>query len=168
MTHWISLEREAFAFSAAHFTTFGEDCEPLHGHNYRISVEIAGDLTSDSWVLDFREAKQFIDAVCRQLDHKFLLPVTSRALDIEESGREYVVRFHDRRYVMPASDVAALPIDNSTAERLAEWIADRIVAELHSRGVENLRRLRVRVEEAPGQAAWYETAFPAERAPEAG
>jgi 6-pyruvoyltetrahydropterin/6-carboxytetrahydropterin synthase len=55
---------------------------------------------------------------------------------------------------MPAADVAALPIDNSTAERLAEWFAGRIAADLAARGAMNVTSIRVGVEEAPGQAGW--------------
>ena len=155
MSHRITLERNTLRFSAAHFTTFGDECEPLHGHNYDVLVEIEGELTPDSWVLDFSEGKRVVAAICAEVDHKFLLPVESRALEIEERDEEYDVRFGDRRYVMPRSDVAALPIDNSTAERLAEWLAGRIASALAKRGIARLGRITVGVEEAPGQTGWY-------------
>ena len=155
MSHRITIERNTLRFAAAHFTTFGGECEPLHGHNYAVFVELEGDLTPDSWVFDFVELKRISTALCGELDHRFLLPTLNPALQIRETDREYDFRFHDRRYVMPGAAVAALPIDNSTAERLAEWLAGRLAEELRSRGAGNLRRITVGIEEAPGQAGWY-------------
>ena len=35
---------EGIQFDAAHFATFGGDCEPLHGHSYDVAAEVEGDL----------------------------------------------------------------------------------------------------------------------------
>jgi len=155
MTYRITIERNALRFSSAHFTTFGGECEPMHGHNYDVFVEIEGELTADSWVFDFSEAKRIIAAICKELDHRFLLPRKSTSLRIEEGKGEYEIAFGDRRYVLPKSDVVALEIDNSTAERLAEWLNGRIRAALSASGASSVGRVRVGVEEAPGQAGWF-------------
>jgi 6-pyruvoyltetrahydropterin/6-carboxytetrahydropterin synthase len=52
--------------------------------------------------------------------------------------------------------VAVLPIDNSTAERLAEWLAGRLQEEIRQMGASNVRSIAVEVEEAPGQSARFE------------
>ena len=155
MTYRITLECNTLRFAAAHFATFDGDCEPLHGHNYRVTLELAGSLTQDSWVLDFSEAKRLARGVCKELDHRFILQAESRVLTIARSETAYEVGFGDRRYVIPRADVAALPIDNSTAERLAEWFAGRVVAELAARSVTNVEMVTVGIEEAPGQTGWY-------------
>jgi 6-pyruvoyltetrahydropterin/6-carboxytetrahydropterin synthase len=159
MSHSIVLEGQTLRFASAHFTTFGGECEPLHGHNYALTVELTGDLTPDSWVMDFSKAKAMLRALCKELDHKFLLPLQNPALAISESAGEFEVRFGDRRYIMPASDVAPLPILNSTAELLAEYLAGRIVDELQKRAVRNVMSTRVGVEEMPGQSGWHERKF---------
>lgn len=159
MPHRITLERNTLRFAAAHFTTFGGECEPLHGHNYDVSVEIEGDLTADSWVFDFTDAKRIVAGICNELDHRFLLALESSALRVREEEGAYEISFGERRYVIPNSDVAALPIDNTTAERLAEWICGRMEAELSKRGVTHVRRVNVGVEEAPGQAGWFSKNF---------
>jgi 6-pyruvoyltetrahydropterin/6-carboxytetrahydropterin synthase len=64
------------------------------------------------------------------------------------------IRFGERGFVFPKADVLALPIDNTTAERLAEWFAGRLRADLAARGASNLTSLTVGMEEAPGQAGW--------------
>ena len=156
----IVLDHQTLRFAAAHFTTFAGECEPLHGHNYALSVEIEGELTADSWVLDFGEAKALVRDICGDLDHKFLLPLENPALKITASDSEFEVKFGDRRYVIPRSDVAQLPIDNSTAERLAEYIAGRIAGSLRERGAVNVTSIAVGVEEAPGQTGWFRQTLP--------
>lgn len=155
MTHRITLERNTLRFAAAHFTTFAGECEPLHGHNYDVFVEIEGELTADAWVFDFTEAKRIVAGICKELDHRFLLALDSAALTVSQAEGEYSIVFGERRYVIPSTDVAALPIDNTTAERLAEWICGRTTAELAERGATNVQRVSVGVEEAPGQTGWF-------------
>ncbi|MCH7617792.1 MAG: 6-pyruvoyl tetrahydropterin synthase family protein [Chloroflexi bacterium] len=155
MSFRIVLEHQTLRFAAAHFTTFAGECEPLHGHNYALSVEIEGELTADSWILDFGEAKALVRDICAELDHKFLLPLENPALEIAASAAEFEVKFGARRYVIPRPDVAQLPIDNSTAERLAEYIASRIASSLRERGASNVTSIAVGVEESPGQSGWF-------------
>ena len=46
MSSWkILIERGNLGFSAAHFITMEGRCEPLHGHNYGVRVEVSGGLT---------------------------------------------------------------------------------------------------------------------------
>jgi 6-pyruvoyltetrahydropterin/6-carboxytetrahydropterin synthase len=136
--------------------TFAGQCEPLHGHNYLLSVEVEGDLTEDAWVIDFSLIKRIARERCEAIDHKFLLQRDSRVLAIAETADAWQISFGERqRYVFPKSDVAVLPIDNSTAERLAVWFHGEIAAALTDAGATNIRRLRVEVEEAPGQSGWY-------------
>lgn len=142
-------------FAAAHFITFGGRCEPLHGHNYALAVQLEGALSAESWLLDFVELRRLVAGLCQELDHGFLLPTENQHLDVERGEGHYRVAFGDRRYVIPEADVRPLPIDNSTAERLAEWLAGRVAGQLRSRGAANLSSLTVTVEEAPGQSASF-------------
>jgi 6-pyruvoyl tetrahydropterin synthase/QueD family protein len=151
----ISVYGPELRFAAAHLTTFGGGCEPLHGHSYAVGVEVEGELTADSWVFDFVELRRLVGALCQELDHAFLLPTENEQLAVERGEGCYRVGFGERRYVIPETDVRALPIDNSTAERLAEWLAGRLADELRSRGAANLSSLTVTVEEAPGQSASF-------------
>jgi len=149
----VRVERGQLKFASAHFATFDGQCEPLHGHNYAVAIEVAGTLTDDSWVIDFSALKSIGRAICDEIDHRFLLQRDSRALQIEEGMSNWKIRFHDRGFVFAKSDVVALPIDNTTAERLAEWFAGRVSTELRARGASNVASVSVTVEEAPGQAA---------------
>ena len=154
MPHKVTVERNTLRFAAAHFATFEGQCEPLHGHNYDVTVDVEGELTEDGWVIDFGVLKSMTREVCQQLDHKFLLQRESKALQIDEGMSNWKVRFLERGWVFPKSDVVALPIDNTTVERLAEWFAGRLREQLLVLGATNLASITVGVEEAPGQAGW--------------
>jgi 6-pyruvoyltetrahydropterin/6-carboxytetrahydropterin synthase len=155
MSYRISVERNRLRFAAAHFATFGGDLEPLHGHNYQLMVEIEGSLTPDSWVVDFGDAKRLVRDLCHRLDHKFLLATASPHLAVSHNADSYEITFGDRRYIIPEADVAPLDIDNTTAERLAEWFASRLAAKLAELGADNVMSISVGVEEMPGQAGWF-------------
>src|SRR5689334_11833077 len=73
VTRRASVERNRLRFAAAHFATFREQCESLHGHNYDVTVDVEGPLTDDAWVCDFGDLKQMTRELAEQLDHKFLL-----------------------------------------------------------------------------------------------
>ncbi len=135
--------------------TFGGDCEPLHGHNYDLFVELEGELTEDSWVWDFGELKAAAREIVDRLDHRFLLQRDSRVLGMMETAEHWEITFGERRYVFPRADVAVLPIDNTTAERLAEWVAGQLLDHLGARAGTRVRKLKVGIEEMPGQAGWY-------------
>ena len=151
----VTVEGVRLRFAAAHMATLGDDLEPLHGHNYVVRCRVEGALTDDRWVIDFGVLKRAAREACEELDHRFLLQERSTRLDIKRDGEACVVRFGAREYRFPMSDVAPLPIENTTAELLAEWIADRIDTALTAGGHTNVTRLEVDVEEMPGQSGGY-------------
>ncbi|HLI08001.1 MAG TPA: 6-pyruvoyl tetrahydropterin synthase family protein [Ktedonobacteraceae bacterium] len=156
----VRVEGGNLKFSAAHFITFGGKCERLHGHNYGVMVEIEGTLNSDKLVFDFTIIKRLAREVCQQLNHRFLLPMRNPHLELTESLEEWEIRFGSKRYVFPRSDVVELPIDNSTAERLAEYICDELSRLLGEYDISNLRTITVGVAEAPTQMAYYARSLP--------
>jgi 6-pyruvoyltetrahydropterin/6-carboxytetrahydropterin synthase len=155
MSHKISVERNTLRFAAAHMATFEGQCEPLHGHNYQLFVELEGALTDDSWVFDFGALKETARSICQELDHKFLLQRESRIIEILETETNWKIRAYGKGYVFAKPDVIALPIDNTTAERLAEYISGRLRAALAERAATNVTSVTVGVEEAPGQSGWF-------------
>lgn len=65
-----------FTFEAAHRlpnVPVEHKCHHLHGHNYRVRVELKGELIQPlGWVQDFAIVKAMTDPMLRQLDHKYL------------------------------------------------------------------------------------------------
>lgn len=150
------IELEAGHFSAVHFITEHERCEHLHGHNWRVRVEVEGELDRTGMVVDFLELKARMGEILRRYDHRVLLPTLNPAVRLEEEGGSVRVRAGDRVFLFPSEDVVRLPVVNVTVEELARLIGEEL-AGLIARP--NLRELLVRVSEAPGQEALFEHSF---------
>ena len=144
----IEVKKETLSFSAAHFITSGGKCERLHGHNYEVSVQMEGNLTPDSYVFDFVVLKKLLSAICLPLDHRFLLPEKNLDIDFQKKEKEWEIRYGQRRYIMPEEDVLVLPLDNITAERLAEYICGKLIRSLKDYETDNLSSVEVGVAEA--------------------
>jgi 6-pyruvoyltetrahydropterin/6-carboxytetrahydropterin synthase len=168
MSWKVLIERGNLGFSAAHFITFEGQCEPLHGHNYGVRVEVEGELTPDSYVLDFVVLKNIVRALCKEWDHRFLLPLNNPHLRLTEHEDAWEVVYNGplthgaaardgvTRYLLPKAAVVPLPIDNATAERLAQQLARRIADRLREADkLEQLDRIQVGVEETEMQAAFF-------------
>lgn len=154
----VAVEKDYLIFAAGHFITYGELCEALHGHNYRVRVELEGELDENAYVFNFVTLKRTMRRLVDELDHRMLLPLQNPRLAVTDEGAEVHVRYADgsRRYVFPRQDVVLLPIPNTTAEMLARHLAGRLKAELAALGdTRNLSALAVEVEEVVGQSATY-------------
>jgi 6-pyruvoyltetrahydropterin/6-carboxytetrahydropterin synthase len=151
----VSVEGVRLRFAAAHMATIGDDLEPLHGHNYSVRCRVDGDLTADRWVIDFSALKRYVREACETLDHRFLLQRNSPLLRVDQVEGGWRVAFRERCYTLPAEDVVALPIENTTAELLAEWLAGRVAEALRVGGHANVRHITIEVEEMPGQSGGY-------------
>lgn len=155
----IVLAKEDFKFACAHFTVFAEGrAELLHGHNYRVAVEIAGDRLGDHGLLaDIERLKAAIRRLCAELDSRTLVPGASPLVAVEErpGDAEVEIRFARRRYLLPAADTLVLPIANTTMELLAEMLWERLAPALGDAGGP-IDVLAVSVGESDGQRCVYE------------
>jgi 6-pyruvoyl tetrahydropterin synthase/QueD family protein len=152
----VKIEGGYLDFSAAHFITYQGKCERLHGHNYGVLVEIEGELGPDKLIFDFTILKRLTREICQRLNHRFLLPLHNPHLTMIPSPDNWEIRFEERRYSFPRSDVVELPIDNSTAERLAEYICSALCEALAAYDTAHLHTIMVGVAEAPTQMAYYQ------------
>ncbi|MCI0702532.1 MAG: 6-carboxytetrahydropterin synthase, partial [Planctomycetia bacterium] len=66
------------------------------------------------------------------------------------------VKYEEREWMFPRGDCVLLPIENTTAELLARYIASRLWEALRTQEGFTPEVLRVEVEEAPGQSATVE------------
>lgn len=153
----VTVEKDYLVFASAHFITYGDQCEALHGHNYRARVELEGTLDSNAYVFDFVTLKRTMRRLVDELDHRMMLPTENPRFEVREEGEEIHVHFAGRRkrYVFPREDVVLLPIQNTTAELLATHLARRLREELAGMDASNITAITMMVEEAFGQAAWY-------------
>ena len=154
----VQVSKDYLVFASAHFITFrGHQCETLHGHNYRVGVAVEGSVDPETYfVLDFSVLKQITRALVDEIDHKVLLPTQNPKLAYHEDGdRVRVDYFGEPTYIFPKRDCALLPIQNSTAEMLAQYLGTRVREELSRGGYTHLTLLELEVEENYGQSATY-------------
>lgn len=153
----VRVTKDHLVFSAAHFITFnGNICERLHGHNWRTAVEVSGPLDENQYVFDFIALRDALQKIVLELDHHMLLPTQHPRIKVSASEREVEVHFEDRRWIFPREDCVLLPVANTTAERIAEWIGHRLRDSIKPVNPHPLIGLRVEVEENFGQWAIVE------------
>lgn len=153
----VTLAKQDFKFSAAHFTLFGEgEAELLHGHNFRVRVELAGErLDEQGLLVSFAVVKSAIRAACARLDGRVLLPAAAPAVEIAAAGGDVEVRYGGRRYRFPRADVVELPLRNTSVELLAEWLWRELAPGIG----EGADELSVAVEETSGQSCRFTAAL---------
>lgn len=124
----VRVTKDHLVFSAAHFITFnGNICERIHGHNWRVAVEVTGPLDENSYVFDFIALRDGVQKIVDELDHRMLVATGHPTIKVAESEKEVELTFEDRRWVFPLEECVLLPIANATAELLANWIGNRLI-----------------------------------------
>jgi 6-pyruvoyltetrahydropterin/6-carboxytetrahydropterin synthase len=153
----VHVTKDYLVFCSGHFITYdGEHCERIHGHNYRVAVEVEDDLDQNHYVVDFIALKDLTRSITDELDHRMLLPSRSRQILLHEDGPNVRVTYRERFWSFPRDECVLVPIANTTAELLADYIAGRLRQAMTDRGWKLPRILRVEVEESFGQSAAVE------------
>jgi len=153
----VRVTKDHLVFSAAHFITFnGNICERLHGHNWRVAVEVAGPLDENSYVFDFIALRDAAQKLVGELDHRVLLPTQHPAIQVQADDREVTANYEARRWVFPREDCVLLPVANTTAELIARWMALQLRDIIRQHPGQKLESLRVEIEENFGQWAMCE------------
>ena len=153
----VRVSKDYLVFCSGHFISYeGDKCERLHGHNYRTAVEIEGGLDENQYVFDFIALKHRTKAITDELDHRMMLATRNPHIRVEEEGPGIRVRYREREWLFPREDCVLLPIENTTAELLARYIAHQLVEELRKHHQFVPEVLRVEVEENIGQSATVE------------
>ena len=150
----VRLEKEHHVFSAAHFITFnGNVCERLHGHNYRVAVEVEGPLDENQYVIDFIALRDELRTLTDELDHRVLLPTSHPLIRVTASQSETQAVFtpDGRRWLFPSGDCVLLPVSNTTAELLARYLGERLLEAIEKRTGTKPDRLEIAVDENHGQ-----------------
>jgi len=114
-------------FNAAHFIAYHGFREALHGHNYRVSVDVEGDSAPmDTCRLRRREGR---GATSVQTARREDVDPGAERLPGDPRGRRAGRRpLRQRRIRDPKSDVLLVPIVHSSAEELARYSPARCAA----------------------------------------
>jgi 6-pyruvoyltetrahydropterin/6-carboxytetrahydropterin synthase len=163
MTRVVNLEihKEAFSFSAGHFTIFSEtEREQLHGHNYYVSVHFNKKILHHGLSFDYRYYKKKIQSLCEQLDRHFLLPSQSPYLKLQEEEEYLAAYFNQKKMLFLKEDIIVLPLTNITIEELSHWFLERLLEEVNEIRHHGIRKIMVKVYNGPGQssgASWKDS-----------
>lgn len=124
-------------FDAAHIlTNHTGQCKNLHGHTYRVIVEVSANVAGTDMVIDFKDLKRLIEEkILNRFDHAFIYDRTSGS----QSEIAEVISRHGMKSV-------GLPF-RSTAENLARYFFQLLSAEVSVSGV--------KVYETPDSCAEY-------------
>lgn len=157
----VLLEKDTMVFSAAHFITFnGDVCESLHGHNYRVKCEVYGPLDENGYVVDFIALRDNLAAIVTELDHHMLLPTKHPLIKVVSDVTEVTVTFREKRWIFPLEDCVLLPVANTTAELLANYIGQRLIEKTEGLFSPHISRIVIHVDENRGQWGIVELAWP--------
>lgn len=104
-----------FRWEAAHRLPWHEGpCDNLHGHSYRVTVELEGTPDERGMLIDFQDIKQVLKPLIDAWDHAILIADTDTEL-------LQVAKQTDWKH-------AVLPFD-TTAENLVTYVADYLCEE---------------------------------------
>ncbi|MFA8342595.1 MAG: 6-pyruvoyl tetrahydropterin synthase family protein [Rhodothermaceae bacterium] len=63
-----------FKWEMGHRLTFHEGlCKNLHGHSYKMMVEVEGEPDSDGMILDYYNLAKIINPILAELDHGYMI-----------------------------------------------------------------------------------------------
>lgn len=144
--------RSSIRFDAAHMIPGHPKCGRLHGHTYAIHVEVHGTQGASGFIMDFGEVKSALKRIADRLDHHVLLPAKSPHARLTMGPGAVTFDALGKRYEIPREDAELLPIEHTSAESLAEHVADLLLAEV--RFPANVTRVEIGVDESYGKGAW--------------
>lgn len=104
-----------FRWEMGHRLPYHETCRNIHGHSYRMVVEVEGTVDQLGMVVDYGQISCVLAPIVKQLDHSFMVDPDDRLMleVLNSSGlRMTQVPFF------------------STAENIANWIVDQVAPEL--------------------------------------
>ncbi len=127
-TYSIKVCVDNLEFQAAHITPVNS-VPTLHGHSFKLTLCVSGELTSEGWVMDFLRLREVVQNIVKRYNYSLLVS-EDIAKDLRISGRSAV----------KLGILTNLP----TAENLALKICRDSIAALH-RVVKGLKHVEVRL-----------------------
>jgi len=119
-----------FKWEMGHRLPFHEGkCKNIHGHTYKMRVEIEGDLDENGMVMDYYDVSFIISPIIDELDHSFIVK------DSDTEIIEFLEKIDSKKVVVPFE---------TTAENITLYMLKKIKNSIAS---ERIKRIKVRVYE---------------------
>jgi len=109
-------------------------CRNVHGHSYKMIVEVEGEIGKNGMIIDFYELSKIVKPVVEKLDHCFLC----------ETMDNDMVNFlanHKMKYLVMDFE--------STVENVSKYLANLFTAKLSKKRHSNIKSVTVKLYETP-------------------
>lgn len=94
---------KVYKFSASHqlpHVPDGHKCKRLHGHNYKIEIEVRGEINFNlGWVVDFAEIDDNMKPIIEKLDHFHLNDIPGLENPTAENIAHWILNEYPIKYV---------------------------------------------------------------------
>jgi len=149
----VVLQGENLVFSAAHFLTYnGTTRENIHGHNFKVTVQVSSYELENSMVIDFLILEKIVINVINELKDKLIIAQNNKNFKIEMSEKQINLNYLDECISLPRRDCVLLPITNSSTELIASYIGKEVKKMLPNENIS----MKISLEEAIGCIGIYE------------
>jgi len=120
-------------------------CRNVHGHSYRMVLEIEGEVQKNGMIIDFLELRKIVKPIIEKYDHAFMC-----------FNKDTVVLQFLKKHRMKYVTVNF----QSTVENICEHFADKIITKLLKLKRKNLQSITVNIYETPNAYATVTIPFP--------
>jgi 6-pyruvoyltetrahydropterin/6-carboxytetrahydropterin synthase len=135
-----------FRWEMGHRLPFHEGlCKNLHGHSYKMVVEITGEINESGMIIDFYDLAIAVKPIIGELDHAFL------CWENDNDVKEFLEKHNLKRVIVSY---------HSTVENICNDICRRIYNSLIKLKSNNFHELCVRIFESPNASAEMSIVFP--------
>jgi len=138
-------------FSSSHVIPEYEKCGRLHGHTYAVHTKIWGQKDESGILVDFSVVKNILREIAKDLDHRVLIPNRYKGVKVDDAENRVELKNNGKKYVFPREDCILLPLNSTSVENLAEYILQRVLKKIPSKG--GIKEIEIGVDEGLGQGA---------------
>ncbi len=146
-------------FASAHIIFGHHSCGSIHGHTYYVDIKLDGNkkLENYGFVYDFKVIKKIAKEICRDLDHKLLIPKNHDNIHITFENNHTIIKYENKEYKIPSEDLKILPTKSTTAEELSIYFTKKLIEELnkYNNKIDNINWIECKIYEGLGQCATY-------------
>jgi len=126
-------------FDACHYTPV-DGVPTLHGHTFRLSVCVEGDVSGKGWVIDFGMLRTIVEEVIRPFKYSLIIPVKDR--DSISSKGDFRVKLAYINALVATGENIGLELCGRIRDKLSELGLENIAVSLELwEGSENFVRV---------------------------
>jgi 6-pyruvoyltetrahydropterin/6-carboxytetrahydropterin synthase len=117
-------------------------CKNIHGHSYKLRVDITGEIDSNGFVIDFYDVEKILRTLINELDHGFLCDNDDLLM------KNFLIENNFKYFIVPFT---------TSSENLSLYILSKIEKEITER--KKIKRIKVRLHETSDVFAEVEKQF---------